>query len=246
MRFCKKCDADTDRYASGDCKQCASLRSAAAYEENKSQRLEKAATYRSGNREKIKQSQANYIANNVELKKARDANYRARQDKDEKKSYHAEYYKANKEKLVAAASAYKASNPDLVKTYRLKNKERLHVRLSKWRAANTERMAKTSAAWAKANPLARRRNEHNRRARIAANGGVLSPGVATRLLILQRGKCACCGKPLGVNYHLDHIMPLSLGGMNVDRNMQLLRQRCNNQKYNKHPIDYMQQKGFLL
>jgi 5-methylcytosine-specific restriction endonuclease McrA len=53
-------------------------------------------------------------------------------------------------------------------------------------------------------------------------------------------------QPLGDNYHLDHITPITLGGSNTDDNMQLLRQRCNNQKYNKHPIDFMQSRGFLL
>lgn len=56
----------------------------------------------------------------------------------------------------------------------------------------------------------------------------------------------CCGLPLGDNYHIDHIMPLALGGSNTDDNIQLLRQRCNNQKCAKHPVDFMQSRGFLL
>jgi 5-methylcytosine-specific restriction endonuclease McrA len=52
--------------------------------------------------------------------------------------------------------------------------------------------------------------------------------------------------PLGDNYHIDHIMPLALGGSNTDDNIQLLRQRCNNQKCAKHPVDFMQSRGFLL
>lgn len=41
-------------------------------------------------------------------------------------------------------------------------------------------------------------------------------------------------------------MPLALGGANEDWNIQLLRQRCNNQKKAKHPVDFMQSKGYLL
>lgn len=55
-----------------------------------------------------------------------------------------------------------------------------------------------------------------------------------------------CGKPLGDAYHLDHVMPLALGGSNTDDNMQLLRDRCNLQKHAKHPVDFMQERGFLL
>lgn len=46
--------------------------------------------------------------------------------------------------------------------------------------------------------------------------------------------------------HLDHIVPVAMGGPNIDENIQLLRQRCNNQKHSKHPVDFMQQRGFLL
>lgn len=87
---------------------------------------------------------------------------------------------------------------------------------------------------------------HNRRARNLGVAGEISHQSIDRLYDLQRGKCPCCGLPLGDNYHLDHIMPLALGGTNTDDNIQLLRQECNNQKRAKHPIDFMQRRGFLL
>ena len=77
-------------------------------------------------------------------------------------------------------------------------------------------------------------------------GGVLTLGLSLRLFQLQKGKCACCKKPLGSNYHMDHIMPLALGGTNTNDNIQLLRARCNLQKQAKHPVDFMQQRGYLL
>jgi 5-methylcytosine-specific restriction endonuclease McrA len=45
---------------------------------------------------------------------------------------------------------------------------------------------------------------------------------------------------------MDHIIPLALGGANTDDNIQLLRATCNLQKHTKHPIDFMQQRGYLL
>ena len=60
------------------------------------------------------------------------------------------------------------------------------------------------------------------------------------------GKCVCCGHPLSDNYHLDHIVPIALGGANEDWNIQLLRGECNLQKHAKHPVNFMQSKGFLL
>ena len=46
--------------------------------------------------------------------------------------------------------------------------------------------------------------------------------------------------------HLDHIMPLALGGSNTDDNIQLLRARCNLQKRAKHPVDFMRERGYLI
>ena len=145
--------------------------------------------------------------------------------------------------------------------WNLANPEKVRANLAKWRAANREKSKSVSAAWRAANPgkvkslssryYAENKEAHTlrnniRRAREIGNGGALSKGLAERLYGIQRGRCTCCGKPLGKDYHLDHIMPLALGGTNTDDNMQLLRATCNRQKSAKHPVDFMQQRGFLL
>jgi len=74
-----------------------------------------------------------------------------------------------------------------------------------------------------------------------------SPNLSEKLFVLQKGICACgCQQPLGRDYHLDHRMPLALGGTNTDDNVQLLTKLCNLQKGKKHPIDFMQSRGFLI
>jgi 5-methylcytosine-specific restriction endonuclease McrA len=100
--------------------------------------------------------------------------------------------------------------------------------------------------WAKKYPDKRNANQQNRRARKIGAGGKLSPGLAQRLLVLQKGRCACCGASLAFGYNLDHIVPLALGGANEDWNMQLLTKKCNNEKHAKHPVDFMQSRGYLL
>jgi hypothetical protein len=115
--------------------------------------------------------------------------------------------------------------------------------LEQWRKDNPGYLAK----YRKENPDSNRTHLHNRRALKRNNGGKLSSDLAKKLFSLQRGMCACgCGQALGNDYHLDHRMPIVLGGANEDWNMQLLTQRCNNQKKSKHPIDFMQSRGFLL
>lgn len=144
--------------------------------------------------------------------------------------------------------AYASANPraEKIKAWRSVNKERCYEYRKKWAAENPEKAKHSVYKWQKNNPDACRRIVQNRRARERANGGVLSPGLVERLFKLQKGKCACCGLPLGTNYHMDHIMPIALGGPNTDDNIQLLRARCNIQKRAKHPVDFMQQRGFLL
>ena len=61
-----------------------------------------------------------------------------------------------------------------------------------------------------------------RRARKRENGGILSKGLSDRLFKLQKGKCPCCNQPLGENYHLDHVLPLALGGTKTEIRAQFL------------------------
>lgn len=168
---------------------------------------------------------------------AANAEYRAA-NREKLRVYSAVYKKENADKIKAASVVYKAANPDKVKPSTEKVKA--------YRVANAVKKRKSDNAWRLANPDARRRHDHNRRAKQRADGGTLSKGLSARLFKLQKGLCPCCAKPLGENYHLDHILPIYLGGVNADWNIQLLRQRCNNQKHAKHPVDFMQERGFLL
>lgn len=162
-----------------------------------------------------------------------------------------EWREANADMVKAYDVARMANNPDKERArwakYRAENKAKIIAGDAKRRKANREKRKATAAAWHVANPEARRIYENNRRAIKRESGGKLSRGLSAKLFKLQRGKCACgCKQPLGNDYHLDHRMPLALGGANEDWNMQLLRATCNQQKHAKHPIDFMQQRGFLL
>lgn len=182
-----------------------------------------------------------------------------------KKSRVAEWYATNLNQVKSARAAYHASNPskrqdqqaawaaantDKVKTQQAAwysaNPDKRKNMVAAWQAANPDKKKATDAAWRAANPEALRIQNQNRRALKKKAGGTLSKGLSAKLFKLQNGKCPCCKRPLGDNYQLDHIVPLALGGSNVDDNIQLLRQRCNGQKNAKHPIDFMQQRGFLL
>lgn len=189
VRFCPKCQCDTERHADGRCRPC---KRAYLYQ------------WRKSNPEKFRAIQNVWDAKNEDKLKAAAAALYVKH-RDTKISQAKAYYEKNKAKLAPKKAAWQVANADLVRI-----------------------------SW------------QNRRAQKKASGGKLSKDLAEKLFSLQKGKCVCCGLPLKDGYHLDHIIPLALGGSNTDDNMQLLRQRCNNQKHAKHPVDFMQERGFLL
>jgi 5-methylcytosine-specific restriction endonuclease McrA len=62
--------------------------------------------------------------------------------------------------------------------------------------------------------------------------GKLSPNIVEKLKLSQLGRCAICFSDL-VKYHIDHIVPISKGGPNIDSNVQLTCISCNLKKSNK-------------
>ena len=84
-----------------------------------------------------------------------------------------------------------------------------------------------------------RLNMHNYRARKSGRGQ-LSRGLFGELFIAQKSVCGCgCGRPLGPESHMDHWLPLVLGGLNVDSNIRLLTPFCNLSKGGKHPDSFI-------
>jgi len=174
------------------------------------------------------------------------------------------YYETSKEKVLAGNKKWRDANKErfaeMVKNWGIENKDRqkakareyaqshreqMNAKSRAFKARNPEKTLEQAAKWRKANPEKRRVAQHNRRARLMS-GGRLSSNIIQVLHSNQKGKCPCCGLPLGNDFHLDHIMPLALGGKNVNSNVQLLRAECNMQKHTSDPIDFMQQRGFLL
>lgn len=191
---------------------------------------------------------AHYVANRERYREQHKAY--AESHREELKRYHAEYHLANKEKANAKNAQWYRENREKMRAYGAaryaNNRERFLEYQRKRHEANPQRAVAAVAAWRRKNPDLYRVQQHRYRARKANAGGKLSPNIVQRLLVLQRGRCACCGKRLGKNFHLDHIMPLARGGSNTDDNVQLLTQRCNNQKHAKDPADFMRSRGKLL
>lgn len=145
-------------------------------------------------------------------------------------------------------------NPEKVKEIdrkrHRKNAQKRNAKSKEWRKLNPERAKNNIIKWCEKNKnimhIYYTKSNHNRRARLKSCNGKVSLDIIDKLLKLQNGRCACCGKKLDGKYHLDHIIPLTLGGTNTDDNVQLLLPKCNLRKGAKHPMDYMREQGRLL
>lgn len=162
--------------------------------------------------------------------------------------YYYKYYQANLKKERERNRKYREENPekgaDRVRKWAEANPKRVYDIQRKHYEANRDKLLERSRKWKSANTDKVNVDTHNRRARIKGSGGKLSTDIIQTLLTKQNNKCVCCGADLmQTGYHLDHIMPLALGGMNDDINVQLLTPKCNLSKGAKHPDDWAKEKG---
>lgn len=220
VKPCVKCGAQ-ERYKDGACKPCKQQRNSQWAKNNPKKHTERVIRWQKANSER-------HIEN---VRKWREANPEKVAEASRK------WYWANTEKVAEAGCEYRKTN-----------REKRAENNRKWRQANPDKEAERSRRWRKANPEKCKAMKQNRRAKKKGNGGKLSKDIAQRLLTLQKGKCACaCGADLKkTGYHLDHIMPISLGGKNTDDNIQLLTPKCNLRKSAKHPGDWARENGRLI
>lgn len=106
-----------------------------------------------------------------------------------------------------------------------------------WRTANRDRMRELKRSWKKANPA---------KVRLHRNSSAQNHRRRAWLMKKQHGRCPICERKLAGELHIDHIMPVSLGGPNRRSNLQLTHAACNMAKLDHHPIDHAQSLGRLL
>lgn len=157
-------------------------------------------------------------------------------NKEQKRAYDAARYIDNRDKFRQRNKEWRDKNKDKMKTY-----------AREWRDKNKEKEKEQHKNHYINNREAYKAKIHTRRARKNNNGGHLSPGIKQKLLTIQRGRCAICRvNIIKKDQHIDHVMPLVLGGSNEDRNIQITCSVCNLRKGSKDPITFMRTIGYLL
>jgi 5-methylcytosine-specific restriction endonuclease McrA len=116
-----------------------------------------------------------------------------------------------------------------------------------WRKKNRKYIREVVKRWRANNPLRVRKQASDRRARkLAAPGSHTLDDIAA-IFLAQGGRCAGCGILLTVKTRtVDHITPLSRGGSNDKRNLQIMCRSCNSSKRARDAIEFSQSRGLLL
>lgn len=166
---------------------------------------------RQANPEKARKEQRRWRSENIEQARARD---RAR-------------YAADPAKRLAVTREWVKANPDKKKAsdcaYHLANKEKHAANRDKWRAENRERYL-----------LQNRRYAANRRTLVAATATV--PFTVEQLEMKMSMWGDACWMCEGAFESIDHVKPLSKGGLNVLANLRPACLTCNKSKGAKWPF----------
>jgi len=174
-----------------------------------------------------------YKANNPEYCKEKNAVYRDR----------------NRTILREKGLAYYYNNIDACKerwqNWYANNKKKKREANRIWWQKNAQWNRERLRTRYQADPERFAQYQRQRRARKQNAEGHHSKEDVQKILLSQSNKCANCYSEL-VNYEIDHIMPLALGGSNWPCNIQILCPSCNKKKSAKDPFDWANENGKLI
>jgi len=186
---------------------CAKHYRKAWHEANRAEQVAKMAAYYAGNKDKWAYAPA---ATEVERKKRNRKTRLWRAANLQLAREHQRRYRFLNPGLIAAAAARD----------RLENPAKFKARAQDYYSRNLE--------------AERLRSRHKAARRRGAEGTYTKRDVDL-LYHQQSGRCGFCLVDLFQKFHIDHVIPLALGGTNWPGNLQLLCPRCNLKKGAKPP-----------
>lgn len=159
----------------------------------------------------------------------------------------ARYYQ-DRTKIIARVRMWQQKNKEHFEAYRMsegyREGRRIYGRNYYWNNKSVCRAK--NALWFRAN-VHRKRCYDTYHHSLRRNGvGKFTDSDISRILHAQRGRCAYCRIPIKSGYHIDHIKPVSRGGTNFPKNLQLTCKTCNLSKSASLPEDYARRRGLLI
>ena len=154
-----------------------------------------------------------------------------RPSKEKKVVYDATYRKVNKEKIKVSGAKYYQNNKEKEAirgaTYRKVNKEKIKISSAKYYQNNKERIAVCGAKYRKANPDKIAAKAAKCRALKLKQTPILTEAQKHQIELLYK-KC----HELGSGWQVDHVIPISKGGLHHPGNLQIVTMHYNLQKHN--------------
>jgi 5-methylcytosine-specific restriction endonuclease McrA len=168
-------------------------------------------------------------------------------DMDNKRAYDRAYYKAHRERISAYYKTWRAANAEKVKAdkavYHVSNRERIAAKVKAWSDAHPGAANLRTAAWKAANPERKRELDHRSRAirdsrPTCAHSSCLALGPVSIAWQTNPHVCYLCGQRLSMqarpddpmHAHMDHVVPLSRGGLHCAENLRPACAPCNRRK----------------
>ena len=150
--------------------------------------------------------------------------------------------------LCRAASAeyghlYREANPDKVaevhRSYDRKHREQRCEANRRYRELNGEKIAERSRAYHVGHLAEFATRQRCRKARKLGAEGTHTAADTRAQYDRQKGRCYWCGaKVAWRKKHVDHVIPLFLGGGNGPENIVVSCSHCNLSNGAKHPMDF--------
>ncbi len=160
------------------------------------------------------------------------------------------WYDKNKEYKLRKSSEVYDKNKDsiLLRTnkYRLNNLDKYRSWAKEWRENNSAKELEIHLKYRKNNPDKVSTWNRNARSKRFGIEGVHSESDIENRLRWQGGRCAVCRCDISNGYEVDHYYPISRGGSNWPKNLQLTCRTCNRRKHGRDPIEFYRSQGFLL
>ena len=172
-----------------------------------------------------------------EMKPVESFNKKSAKCRECQKAYYREYYKANSEKLKASSAKWSEENSERVRErnkLRYKNnRDKILSSNKKWAAANPEKRATSLKDWREKNPSKTNAYAAKRWAAKRNQTPELSDEEKKAIEDMY-WHCRDLEVISGQKYHVDHIKPISKGGLHCLSNLQVLPADLNMSKGNSY------------
>ena len=146
-----------------------------------------------------------------------------------RKTYHHEWYVANREQVIKATREWQLANPEKRRATTLRWARKHPEENSRWQRENPEKRRAVAREWARRNLEKVEDHTRNRRARI--RGAFVEKVEIAKVRERDAGRCGICGEPVARDEEsLDHVVPLARGGEHSYANVQLAHLSCNKRK----------------